>query len=256
MNMITEGAPAPADAIAVNPVDAPVIDAAAPAAIDALAADTPIEPAPAAQAEPAPVPDAAAAEPAPAGSVIEGAEAAAHEASTEGAQAEVPADAEPAALPVYEDWTIPEGVTMPPEQIEAYNGLIGKFGLPQEAGQEIMDYGAQLIKQAHEQMAQQQVDAFESTRGDWRKEFDKQAGNRRNTILDDAKSAIRSAVPDEKARSELWNVLAFTGAGDHPAVINLLAAIGKRDRERGAPGPSINTQPNVSPAQRRYAPRS
>lgn len=235
---------APVDA----PVDgaAPIVDIAevvtdAPAAVE----PTDTEVSPASDTEPAPSPvETPAAEP----SAIEGA------TDQEG---EKPVDASTeGALPTYEDWTIPEGLEMQPEQTTAFNEVIGKYNLSQEAGQELIEFGSGLIKQSMDQyaaqLAQQQQDQFAETRRGWVKEFETAAGNRRNTILDDAKSAIRDAVPDEKARAELWDVLAFTGAGDHPAVINTFAAIGRKSRERGAPSKPIATNVPQNPAERRY----
>ena len=180
----------------------------------------------------------------------EGAEAV--EAGKEGEGAKPDASVE-AKVPTYAEFKLPEGMTMEAAQTSAFGNILGKYGLSQEAGQEIMDFGAGVLKQAQERMAEAQVDAFAETRRGWVKDFESMAGNRRNTMLNDAKAAIKDAVPDDKARAELWNVLAFTGAGDHPAVIKAFAAIGKRARERGAPSPAVPAkQQTTSPADRRY----
>jgi hypothetical protein len=53
-------------------------------------------------------------------------------------------------------------------------------------------------------------------------------------------------------------VLGFTGAGDHPAIIDLLSRADRRMQERGAPaqGLSVKAGP-TNPADKRYgAPRS
>lgn len=153
----------------------------------------------------------------------------------------------------YEAFNLPEGFEAPAERIEAFTGLLNEYSLSQEAGQKLMDLHAETIKQVGDQMAQHQIDAFAETRSGWVKQFDKQAGNRRDTILNDAKWAIGEVVKDDKARQELWNVLAFTGAGDHPAVINAFASAAKRMRERSAPpqGLPAKAQP-TNPAERRY----
>ena len=258
MTTLTEGAPAPvADIVApvadVAPIAAPVTDAPA-APVDAPAAAEPAgsllssESAPVADP---PAADSAAepvAEPAPAGNLVvdPGSEPA----------ADPNAPAEPvAALPSYEAWTVPEGMVLQDDQISQYNELIGTLGLTQEAGQQLIDYGSEVLRNAQTRMAEQQHTVYEELRGTWRQSFETEAGNRRETILNDAKSAIRSAVPDVKARQELWNVLSFTGAGDHPAVIKALAALGEKLREPGKPLPSLPGTPTTSAAQRRYAKR-
>lgn len=166
------------------------------------------------------------------------------------------AEAAPAELPTYEAFDLPEGISLADEDLSELTTVFGKYGLTQEAAQDLATFGAERIKrgveQAQEAMAQSQQDVFNQTRQGWVKEFERQAGNQRNTILNDAKAAIKDAVPDEKQRAALWDVLAYTGAGDHPAVINLLSAIGKRNREGKAPGPSIATTISGNPADRRY----
>lgn len=141
-----------------------------------------------------------------------------------------------------------------PEQNSAFANLLGKYNLTQEAGQELMDFGGSIIKQTQERMVQTQQDVFADTRRNFVKDFEKFAGNRRDTMLNDAKFAITELVKDKAQRTELWSVLSFTGAGDHKAVISAFANAGKRLRERNAPGPSLpqNGAKSGSPADRRY----
>jgi hypothetical protein len=256
---MSEG-PAPAADTPAAPAAEPVVAAAAPGPEAAAAEPTPSQPDVA--AAPAPEPEARAAAPEPAAEAAsEGQEPAAEEPAAEAAPdgeklAEAAADAEPpkAEPPKYEPFKLPEGFSADEAQLSAYGNIMGKYGLTQDAAQEIMDFGGSVLKQGAEKMRQDQFDAFAEMRREWVKDFDKQAGNRRNTILNDAKTAIRDLVPDEKQRTELWSVLAQTGAGDHPAVIRTFAALGKRMREGKAPGPSVPVNPsnNLSPADRRY----
>lgn len=226
--------PAPVE---VAPVEtAPIAEApveAAPSAepVADLATETPAEEAPAAE-------EAAAETPA------EGAEPAA-EAKPEG-------EPEAKAFPTYEDWTVPEGMEMQTEQTGALNNIFGKHNLSQEAGQEIIDYGSGILRKAQEQMAQHQQEVWADTQTTWRKDCEKQFGNRYNTMVNDAKTAITEAVPNDKDRAALWDALNLTGAGNHPAVVKAFAAIGRRSRERGAPAPNISSTVQKSPAERRY----
>ena len=146
---------------------------------------------------------------------------------------------------------------MEPAQASAYTNILGKYNLTQEAGQELADFGANLVKQTQEKMAQSQLDTFAETRRGWVAEAQKKFGNRFDTVVNDAKFAISELVPDKKARADLWNVLAFTGAGDHPAVIDVMARAAKKMRERSAPATGLppNGTKNGSPADRRYAPK-
>lgn len=241
---------APAVTAPEVPVVAPVVaapvvaEAAAPAPAEVVVAkapDTPVE-APAADAAP----------------VAPAAEAPQTDKPAEPAEAAPAAeDAKPIA-PIYTEFKMPEGLKADTAVITAYTNVLGKHNISQEAGQELIDFHANAMKQAVEQMGQQQQDIFAETRRGWIKDFDKQAGNRRDTILNDAKFAVAEVVKDKKDREAFWSVLNFTGAGDHPAVINAWAKVGKRLREREAPPPGLpnNGAKGGRPEDRRYASKS
>lgn len=223
----------------------PAVESPAPAAPEPSApADSvaPVaEPAPEVLPE-APAPESPAAEPAA--------------PPTEGEKPEgeaPPAQAE-AAPPKYTDFKMPDGMTIAPEQNSAYANILGKYNLSQEAGQELMDFGGSIVKKTQEQMVQRQQDVFADTRRGFVSDAQKSFGNKFDTVVNDAKFAITELVPSKTARADLWNVLSFTGAGDHKAVIGAFAAAGKILREREAPGPSVpqNGAKPGSPADRRY----
>lgn len=163
-----------------------------------------------------------------------------------------PADAAPEPLK-YEAFKLPEGLQAPEEQLGQFTGVLSKYGLTQEAGQELMDLHGAALKQATQALQQRQLDAFQEMRRDWREDFYRTAGNRANTLADDAKFAIHELTRDKKERDELEAVFRDTGAGDHKAVVRLLAAAGRRLRERSAPsvGVPARTQGD-NPADRRY----
>lgn len=231
---VAEANPAPATVVAETPVadgpDASVVgvEAEAPAA----------EPAPA--EEPALV---AAAEK-PAEPVVPPVEA----------KPEGEAVAEP-AKPVYAEFKLPERIQAPAEKIEAFTGLLGKFNLTQEAGQELMDMHGAALAQMHEQMVQTQRDTFSDMRKTWREDFFKTAGNRADTMANDAKFAIQQLVKDTAQRKELFTVLDITGAGDNKHIVGVLAAAGRVLRERAAPPTPTPTNGAKSgrAADRRYS---
>lgn len=235
--MAGENTPPQEDAVAARVADVPA-EGAVVVAEAAPAAEAPVAPAEAVT-EPTPVAEAAPVEAAPEG---------------DKAQAEAaPAEPVEPVKPVYESFTLPEGFQAAPEQIEAFTGVLGKYALTQEAGQELMDLHASSLRAVGDQLQQHQQDVFAETRRGWVQDFDKSAGNRRDTILNDAKWAITELVPDEKARSALWNVLAFTGAGDNKAVIGAFASAAKRLRERAAPPPPLPPRKEpANPADKRY----
>ena len=235
----------------------PVVDAAAPAADIQAASEAAVAPEPSViEAEPA---AAEGGEPAPAAEAAPAVEAKpAEEKPAEAAKPDAaPAEGEgvqAAPAPAYQDFTLPEGLQAAPEQMTAFTGVLGKYGLTQEAGQELMDLHAETLRQMQTQMEQRQQDVFAETRRGWVAEFEKGAGNRRDTILNDAKFTISEVIKDPKERAELWNVFAFTGAGDHPAVINALAKVAKKLRERTAPASPVPQTPErgANQADRSY----
>lgn len=228
-------APEPAAAVVEAPAS---VEAAAPVESAIEAAAEPVVEAPA-EPEASAVPEAAV------------------EVAAEAAPAEPAAEAEKPpvelAAPVYEDFTLPDGFQAAPEQIQEFTGLLGEARLDQATGQRFMDLHAKSLQAAVEQMSQRQTDTFEQTRAGWRSDVEKRFGNRRDTVVNDAKFAITQLVPDEKAQKELWNVLAFSGVGDHPAVIAAFAAAAPRLRERASPPAGLpNTGAKSNPAERRY----
>lgn len=230
---------APASVAASEPSVPGQSETPAPAPAEAPA--TPVaEPTPAAPVEAPAAEPAAPTEPA--------ADPAASDAPAE------PTGPETAAAPAYSDFKFPEGVTADPAQISAYTNILGKHGISQEAGQELVDFHTNAMQQVATAAAQRQKDVFAETQRVWAADVDKEFGNRRDTVVNDAKWAITELVPDKKARADLWNVLAYTGAGNHKAVIRAFANAAKRLKERGAPaqaGSPKNSQ-TVSAPDRRY----
>ncbi len=244
--------PDPTDAAAAAPVAAPESAPAEPAAAPAGPAE-PVAEAAAPEAVSEPAAEATETPENPA----ETAEAA--EAAPEGekpAEAEAVGEAAQPAFPTYEPFKLPEGVTLTDERGTALNNMLGKMGLSQEHGQEIVNFGAGLLQEHAKALEQHQHDVFAETRRNWRNDFEKTAGNRRNTLLGDANHALVEAFPNAKDREALQSVLAFTGVGDHPLMIRAFAALGKKLREPSAPLPGIPARQPQSAADRRYGRQS
>ena len=252
---MTEGTVAAEAPAIVAPVEA------APAA-EAVAADTPVvdvveggDSAPDSAAEPVAEPS----EDAEAESPLAG------DAPAPEAEPEFAPEAEPI---VYEPWVIPQDMTIEAEQLSELNEVIGKHRLDQAAAQEIIDAGAKLLRdiqtksaeqiqtQVLQEIQQSNADQFTETKKSWQADFDKRVGNQRNTYLDDAKLAIRTALPDDMARKEALDALAVSGLDHHPAIITLLANLGRPNRERRAPVPSSPTAQAQTPEVRRYGRRN
>lgn len=225
-------APVALSAPAIEPVTAPVV-----APESAPVTDTPIAP-----VESAPVADTPKDSEAP---------------KVEDAKAdETPAEVQPAA-PVYTDFKVPEGAKIDPAKISAYTNILGKYGVSQEGGQELLDFHANAVGQVIEQVTQQQRDIFADTRRQWTKSASKEFGNRYDTVLSDAKWAIQQFGGNKTQVKELLSLYDFSGAGDHPAEIRAWANVAKKLKERQAPATPIGQRANTgAPWEKRYANKS
>lgn len=216
--------PPPAVTAGADAVEAPATET--PAAAESPAAEKPAEPASLLSAEP--------------------------EKPVEGAEAAV----EPFA---YEPFTLPEGVEADPERMGAFTALIGEHKLPQEAAQKLIDlYLAD--RQAQAEAAEQHGrDAFADMRREWVQKFESDpeiGGNRRDTSLNAARTAIRQFASNEAHLNEVWQAMALTGFGDHPAAIKLFVNAARMFAERpkppaGAPPQRANGAAR-DPAEARY----
>lgn len=146
----------------------------------------------------------------------------------------------------YDAFKLPDGLTPSDEILTPFTEILGQHKISQEDGQKLIDLHTSALNDAVKAMDQRQRDVFEEMRAGWRKDFDKQAGNRRQTLVNDAKWLKSQILPDQKARDAFDEVMGYTGMGDHPAFINFMAATAKKLRERGAP--ANPTPPKGKPA--------
>lgn len=238
-------APAPTP-VAEAPLAAPVA-ASAPAIEPAPAPLVTAEPAPIVEAPIAPVENAPVAEAPKVGEAPK----------VEDATAEKPpVEAKPAA-PAYTDFKVPEGAKIDPAKISAYTNILGKYGITQDGGQELLDFHGNAVREVVEHVAQEQRDVFEKTRSHWVKDAKKEFGNRYDTVLSDAKWAIQQFGGNKAQIKELLSLYDFGGAGDHPAEIRAWANVAKKLKERQAPATPIGQRANEGPAwDKRYANKS
>ena len=264
-------APLPAAAAPVVVEAAPVVaapEATPPAAVAAPEATPPAaEPlaqasAPAAEALSAPSGDApSAAEP----SLVEG-EAKAEEPKAEEPKAEEPKAEEPKAEPEkpsdnpepeplkFADFKFPEGVKVAPEQLAQFTDLLNKVDpRTQDGAQALLDLHTKALQDTVAAIHQQGQDAFQTMRRDWRENYYKQAGNRADSMANDAKWAIQELFPKTDERKAFVELLGVTGAGDNYAMVSALSRVARRLKERGAPAsPTPAKQQPMSREQRRY----
>jgi hypothetical protein len=233
-----------APATTIDPVvSAPVVEA------DPVAPVDPVTPEPAAAAAPA-APEAPALVPHTdtptlmqrAGKV---------EAKPGDAPVEPVAPAEP-VVPTYEPFTLPEGLSIQPEKLDGYTTILGKHGLTQEAGQELLGlYIAERQRDAVDTLAQQHQ-AFADMRKGWadQAKTDPEIGNANHNTAMDAVATVRDRfVPQSGPVREAFDkMLSTTGVGDHPEFLRFVARIGAALREPapplpGRPPPDVGRRP-------------
>jgi hypothetical protein len=252
-------APEPASA----PVEALVVDpAAVVVAVDPVVAASPVELAPSAPVEqPAAAPAAPAAPAATAEPAIPEPVAVVDHAATPtllqtvgktpepSAATEVQAEPAAPATPIYEAFAIPDGLTIEPEKLSGYTEILGKHGLPQAAGQELLDlYIAERQKDAVQTLAQQHQ-AFADMRKGWQKNVrtDPEIGGANYHTAMDAVATVRDRFipPSGPIKEAFDKFLVTTGAGDHPEFLRFIARIGAAFREPAPPPAGARPPPDV-----------
>lgn len=243
----TTSEPVSTPAATVDPNPSAASPGAPPAVDSAQAAAT--DPAlPPAETAVAAAPDPAPAEPSGPRSLLEGAttETPLDPAAkpTEAKTTEVkPPDA---AAPVkYEPFTLPEGVKADEAKIAEFQTLIGTHGVTQETAQKLVNLHTANLQAYAEQVAQDQVKAWNETRAGWVQQIksDEQLGGAGHQTVTQAVARMRDlfvpngpegspAAAERKAFNEFLNV---TGAGDHPAFWRFLYNVSRRFDEPAAP---------------------
>lgn len=144
----------------------------------------------------------------------------------------------------YAEFKFPEDVKVDAEKIGAYTGIIGKYGVPQDVAQQLMDMHVDTLKTYAANLAEQQHMAFANTRKEWRTQIaaDEEIGGAGSkTALMNAASARDSLLFDADPKVRVENhrkfndMLRLTGAGDHPEFVRAFARAGQRFGEPAVP---------------------
>lgn len=208
-----------APAAAAAPAVAPVTPVVAPAALAVPAA-------PAAPAAPAPAagsPEAIAAEKA-ATEAAATAKAAARDVAIKAGVLEV-------APEKYEDFKMPDGVTVDAKILTEFQPVLKELGLPQAAAQKVVDFYASKVLP---HLAQAQTDAVKAQDESWTKAVkeDKElGGDKLNENLEIAKTTLTKF-----GSPELVKLLNASRLGNHPEVVRLFNKIGRAMQEDSISG--------------------
>ena len=145
----------------------------------------------------------------------------------------------PAAL-TAEDIALPEGLQADPEIVNGLVETLNADQTPQERAASLLDLHKQVLDQSEKQMQE----AWQSTQEEWRKAVkalpEVGGDNLDQTLGDIAK------VVDRYGGKEAREALDLTGAGNHPAVVQLFAKLAR----------DLNETPPVSGEPPSGAPKS
>ena len=156
---------------------------------------------------------------------------------------------EPIPLPAYDAFATPEGFKLADEQLGAFTGILGEYEqklgatpeahvATQELGQKLVDLYIAETQEAQQRFARFQQENWQRTIDGWVSDFknDPDIGDKRqDTTIQRCGAALQrygSEVGAEKEQA-LRQVLAVTGAGNHPEVVRFVNWVADQAVERG-----------------------
>lgn len=141
--------------------------------------------------------------------------------------------AEPAPLPVYEAFKLPEGFEADKERLGEFTKALGEFetGAKDHAsthafGQKLLEFHVGELERNLTRQQEAFATAWAKQKTDWKDAFLKDpeiGGNRAMTTVDAALSFIRTHGGTEKQQQEFRQLMEDSGLGNHPAMIRMLA---------------------------------
>lgn len=117
----------------------------------------------------------------------------------------------------YEDFKVPETLTVGENFLEDFHGIAKEFNLSQTGAQKLIDLQSK--------MADAQIEAWEKTKADWlvdAKKDDEIGGQKFDDKVEVGKRALKEFGTDA-----LLEVLDAYGLGNHPEVIRLVSRVGE-----------------------------
>ncbi len=169
-------------------------------------------------------------------------------------------EAKPGVPEKYEDFKVPEGVTLDKAAVEAALPIFKELGLSQESAQKLVDLQTQFSKQAADAAAK----SYWDMRADWQSkakalpEIGKELGPGGKVVTTIARALDQTG--DATLVKDFKDAMNLTGAGDHPAFIQLMYRWASKLTEGGpvngrGPSPLGQAAPGAgrkSPAQEIY----
>ena len=137
----------------------------------------------------------------------------------------------------YSDFTLPEGMELDQEMLNAFTPALKEMGLTQEQVQGLVDVQAKLVQEQH----QKQIDAHSQQVEQWGEDAstDKEYGG---DNFEQSAGLAQKAI-DTFGTPELKTVLEDYGFGNHPELVRLLYRVGKAmGEDKPGGGQSVQTE--------------
>lgn len=139
----------------------------------------------------------------------------------------------PTELPKFEDFTVPEGITLPDDVKGEFTKLLGEMetgkldheGI-QAQGQKFIDLGTKLVTESLERMKDHFVELHNQQKATWLQEFkaDKELGGARtNTTINTVRDAVENYGGTPEQVKALRGTFKQTGVTNNPDTIRLIA---------------------------------
>lgn len=170
---------------------------------------------------------------------------------------------EPAPLPTYEAFTVPEGITLDTAKITEFTKELGELQnltkaeqkVMQEFGQKMVERHISELQQTVQRLNEHYVTSWEKQKSEWKDSFEKDpeiGGNRKDTTIGAALQFIKTHGGTVEQQKEFHSLMDQTGVGNHPAMIRMLAAANLAHSE-GKPLPGTKPAPTTqSKVAKRY----
>lgn len=164
------------------------------------------------------------------------------EAAKPGEQkAEGSQSAEPAPLPTYDEFKLPEGISLKPELVGDFTKLLGAFengpkdhASTQALGQQLVDKHVSLVKEGVDKIHEAYAATWEKQKTDWLQEFKDDpeiGGNRQDTTVTAAHKFINTHGGTPEEQTEFRQLMEKTGLGNNKVMIRMLAKASKNMAE-------------------------
>lgn len=166
---------------------------------------------------------------------------------------------EPAPLPVFEAFTLPEDFSSDGTRLDEFTKELADFETATKADHAMLQAFGQKLVDRHVAEVQRLNDfyktAFENQKNDWKQSFEKDpeiGGNRAQTSINAAIQFIETHGGSTEQKAEFRSLMNTTGVGNHPALIRILA---KANAVLAEGKPLPGTKPpaaSTSKVERRY----